>query len=111
MSRLLSIPDVTFRGRYRNFTLRAQDLVNLAFYCGLWLALFFAFPGTLLDHRTRAGLLIIGVFGTWRYSWWLVNFVRSQYFGRAVYPKMRAQADGVWQQGWRSGHVHFIMTT
>jgi mannuronan synthase len=103
--------DITFRGRYRNFTLRWQDMYNLALYLGIWFILFFTFPNSLHDPRTHTGMLIIGLFGIWRYSWWMWNLGRSQYYGHVRYPVMRAQADQLWRQGWRPRHIHFLMTT
>lgn len=103
--------DLTFRGRYRDFTLRWIDVAHLAFYAGLWVALYAIFPHHLLDPRTRHGLFLIGTIGLWRYSWWLANLFRSQYYGHVAYPRLRAHADRAWDLGRRPRHVHFMMTT
>jgi mannuronan synthase len=36
-------------------------------------------------------IVIVGVVGAWRYGWGLLHFVRSIYFRRVAYPKMRAE--------------------
>jgi glycosyltransferase Alg8 len=102
---------LSFRGRYRSFTLRWQDVANLAFYFGFWLILLLGFPGSLSDPHTHNGLLLIGAFGLWRYGWWTLNLVRSQYYGHVVYPELRRRANAVWRARWRPNHVHFLMTT
>jgi mannuronan synthase len=38
-------------------------------------------------------IVIVGVVGAWRYGWGLLHFVRSIYFRRVAYPKMRAEAE------------------
>ncbi len=102
---------LVFPGRYRTFRLRWQDAMHLYFYVSLWIIIFFSFPNGLNDPRTHAATIVIGAFGIWRYSWWFLNFGRSQYFGRVRYPNMRKKADAVWNAGWRPHHVHFLMTT
>jgi glycosyltransferase Alg8 len=100
-----------FKGRYRNFTLRWQDMLHLYFYVGIWCVILLSFPNGLYDARARnAAFFIVGI-SSWRYSWFIINFVRSQYYGRVRYPRMRAQADRLWAMGWRPAHVHFVMTT
>ncbi len=102
---------VAFKGRYRNFTLRWDDALHLYAYIALWCILFFSFPNSLHDARTRSALIVVGGIGLWRYSWWLINFFRSQYYGRVRFPHLRAQAERFWATDWRPPHVHFVMTT
>jgi len=102
---------LVFKGRYRNFVLRWQDVMHLCFYLGIWCTIAVAFPNGIQDVRTKNAALIIGGLGLWRYSWWFINFIRSQYYGRVHFPRMRAQADRLWAMGWRPSHVHLVMTT
>ncbi|MDE3060482.1 MAG: glycosyltransferase [Pseudomonadota bacterium] len=108
---MITPPDIVFKGRYRDFTLRWQDMVHLAFYGGIWTFIWLAFSPPLSDIRTHSALMIVGAFGLWRYSWWMLNFGRSQYYGRVVYPALRRYANLSWLEGWRPRHVHFVMTT
>jgi mannuronan synthase len=102
---------IAFKGRYRTFILRWQDLVHLGLYLGFWLVMFYGLPNTLDDPETRAGFLLIGIFGAWRYSWWMINLARSQYYGQVFYPAIRRRADFLWAKGQRPRHIHFLMTT
>ena len=49
-------------------------------------------PLDLLDPQNRPFIIVIGVIGTWRYSWALVHFVRAQYYKRWYFPRLRGLA-------------------
>lgn len=68
-------------------------------------------PNNIWDDELKKFTIILGVLGIWRYSWWLVHVVRAEIYQRQVFPKLRAQAEAIWQQGWRPRQVHFMMTT
>lgn len=80
-------------------------------YFGLCLIALDHLPNTLWDPRLRQVTIVIGALGIWRYSWWLTHAVRAFIYGRFVYPRMRRQAETVWQSGWRPRHLHFLVTT
>lgn len=70
-----------------------------------------SFPNRIFDPDVQKVTLTIGALAVWRYCWWMVHAIRSDIYRRVVYPKMRRQADAVWQAGWRPPVVHFMMTT
>lgn len=41
-------------------------------------------------------LIVIGLFALWRYSWLLVNYIRSLIYHFRIYPRLRAKAKEVW---------------
>ncbi len=68
-------------------------------------------PSIIWDPVLMQVSLVVGTIGLWRYSWWLVHVVRAEIYARVRYPKIRFQADNVWNEGWRPPHMHFMMTT
>ncbi|WP_373529764.1 glycosyltransferase [Nostoc sp.] len=42
-----------------------------------------------------SGLITIGAIGTWRWSWWIVQVVRSQIYLRVVFPLWRRRANQI----------------
>lgn len=68
-------------------------------------------PNNMWDPELRAVTVLIGTLGIWRYSWWFTHAMRAQIYARKVFPRLRAEANDAWTQGWRPRHVHFMMTT
>ncbi|MCH2037157.1 MAG: glycosyltransferase family 2 protein [Rickettsiales bacterium] len=97
-------PHITFRVEW-------MDLLKLYTFIMFWVCGLIALPNTIFDPVTRNVALLIGGIGVWRYGWWMINLGRSIYFGKYKFPKMRAQANHVWNDGWRPNHVHILMTT
>lgn len=94
----------------RRFRVDAEGLLGLFLYISGWIVIAQTVPNALDSYGYNA-MLFIGALGTWRYGWWMVNLLRSFFFGKVVFPRMRVMADRVWQNGWRPGHIHFMMTT
>ncbi len=65
----------------------------------------------LWDPEVKAITITLGALGFWRYGWWFTHVVRAEMFGNRVFPRIRRNADEIWNAGWRPRHVHFMMTT
>ena len=78
---------------------------------GLVVWAFMTVPNGLFDPATRTVIATLGFLAVWRYSWWATHAVRSERYGRRVYPAKRRRARAVWDSGWRPEGVHFMMTT
>lgn len=96
---------------HRKFQWDWQGVMELFLYMSGWFICAQTIPNTLWVDETFNALLFIGALGTWRYIWWMTNLVRSMLYAHRYYPRIRAYADRVWENGWRPGHVHFLMTT
>ncbi|UTW46606.1 glycosyltransferase [bacterium SCSIO 12696] len=68
-------------------------------------------PNTIWDGDLKKITITLGALGIWRYCWWFVHVVRSEYYQHRRFPQIRKTADAVWTDGWRPHHLHFMMTT
>jgi glycosyltransferase Alg8 len=80
-------------------------------YVAVILAALAAVPGPTWDRLGSKLFVTIGVIGIWRYSWWLLHFVRSQVYARIRFPRLREASERLWRDGWRPRRVHYIVTT
>jgi len=68
-------------------------------------------PNSLWDPDLKHITFTIGILGIWRYCWWFTHAVRAKIYETKTYPKLRSEADAIFEAGWRANHVHFMMTT
>ncbi|WP_048306420.1 glycosyltransferase [Halomonas sp. PR-M31] len=52
-------------------------------------------PPEVFSVESESFILAIGVIGAWRYSWWMIQAVRSVWYNRLVFPELRKKADAV----------------
>ena len=63
-----------------------------------------------VDYATNT-ILILGVLGTWRYSWATINFTRAVIFRRLVYPRRKARAHARFKAEGAPCHAFFLVTS
>jgi len=68
-------------------------------------------PIDLLDPANRPFIIVIGIIGTWRYSWALVHFCRAQYYKRVAFPRLRRRADALMAEATASGDADVAPAT
>lgn len=88
-----------------------KALLQLAGYIIICWLLIFLVPNKIWLPELKAVTITLGSLGVWRYSWWFVHVLRSEFYQHRRFPKIRSEADKVWRDGWRPRHVHFMMTT
>lgn len=88
-----------------------KALLQLAAYLIICLLLILLLPNKLWQPELKTVTITLGTLGIWRYSWWFVHVLRSEFYQRRRFPEIRAKADQVWRDGWRPRHMHFMMTT
>ena len=86
-------------------------LLNIGLFLATCIALLASLPNPFVDEDTRRLTFALGALGVWRYAWWLNHAVRSEVYQHRVYPRMRAEGQRIWNEGWRPRHLHFMMTT
>lgn len=86
-------------------------IYHVGFYFGCCLLGILLLPNPVWNAETKTITLVIGGLGLWRYGWWFTHAIRAFIYGRFIYPRMRAEGEQVWRDGWRPGHLHFMMTT
>lgn len=52
-------------------------------------------PRDIFSPESQSFFFVIGIIGIWRYSWWLVQALRSVWYNRRVFPSLRAEADAL----------------
>jgi glycosyltransferase Alg8 len=95
----------------RRFRFRFRDLYGLVAYVAVILGVLAAVPAHTWDRLSSRGFVTIGLIGAWRYSWWLLHFIRAQFYARVHFRKLREASEQVWRTGWRPARVNYIVTT
>ena len=95
----------------QKFEWRRRDLLALFVYVGLLGIAILEVPNRIWEGGTGRFILVIGVLGAWRYTWWFTHFVRAQIYEHIVYARLRRRAEALWHSGWRPEKIHFLMTT
>lgn len=101
----------TVRPKWNSFFC-LKDFLFLYFYLGfLWLG-FVNLPKSMaFYYEARSGLIVLGILGIWRYSWWALHVVRSLIYTYIVFPRRRYKANQIWDAGWRPQNLYFMLTT
>jgi mannuronan synthase len=94
--------------RPAKWTLRA--LAGIAAYVAICISVLSFLPTRVWLHDGRAFLGILGLFGLWRYAWWLTHVIRSEIYARRTYPALARAASARWDAGWRPRKLHFLVT-
>lgn len=50
-------------------------------------------PSEVFHPGSKSFILAVGLVGAWRYSWWFVQAIRSVWYNRRIFPRLRAEAD------------------
>src|SRR5947208_12894604 len=95
----------------RNFRLNPADLCRLLLWLGFLSALVLTLPNNFYAPQNRRIIIVLGLLGLWRYSWWFVHFVRSQIYARYMFPPLRQKAQALWDAGWRPKRILYMITT
>lgn len=82
-------------------------------YLALVVVLSTMVPRHAAEAAQHAGnaLLILGVLGTWRYTWAAINFTRAAIFVRWAYPRRKARARALFEARGIPCHAYFLVTT
>ena len=101
------INDCPRRSEKWSLAVRAQ----IALFFGVCVAALCTLPNPFYDPAVQQLTFALGALGVWRYAWWFNHALRSEYYAKRVYPKMRDRGERAWAEGWRPRHLHFMMTT
>ncbi|MGB8714699.1 MAG: glycosyltransferase [Onishia taeanensis] len=72
---------------------KVTELTTLLLGLALLVVLLVELPADVFSPESKSFFFAIGAIGIWRYSWWFLQAVRSVWFNRRVFPRMRAEAD------------------
>jgi glycosyltransferase Alg8 len=63
------------------------------------------------SHTAANAVLMLGILGTWRYSWAAINFTRAAIYHWIVYPRRKARAWARFEAQGAPSHAYFLVTT
>jgi len=91
--------------------LTVKSAFSLVFYIGLLLAIYSVMPEDSHKIWEHHLVVLVGVLGIWRYSWWFLNFLRARIFASLVFPRWRKKVTQIWKSGWRPEHIYFVIAS
>lgn len=89
----------------------ARDYARIFLYLGTLFVVFSELIRRYNDPLTGHLLMALGGISLWRYAWWFTHFARGQWYAERVFPKLRTEADLIWNRGWRPPYIVFMVTT
>ncbi|EWH02364.1 glycosyltransferase [Halomonas sp. BC04] len=72
---------------------RVSELITLLLGLALLIVIVSELPSEVFSPESQSFFFVIGGIAIWRYSWWLVQAVRSVWYNRRIFPRLRAEAD------------------
>lgn len=87
-------------------------LTHAAYFAGIVLMMSMI-PHDLFhySHAAAQTVLMLGILGTWRYSWAALNFTRAAIYHWYVYPRRKARAIARFNAEGAPSHAYFLVTT
>jgi mannuronan synthase len=79
--------------RDRSVASRVSELTALILGLALLVVILSELPSEVFSPESKSFFFAIGGVAVWRYSWWLVQALRSVWYNRRVFPRLRAEAD------------------
>ena len=72
---------------------RVSEFITLTLGLALLIVIISGLPSEVFSPESQSFFFVIGSIAIWRYSWWLVQAVRSVWYNRRIFPRLRAAAD------------------
>lgn len=85
--------------RDRSVASRVAEVTTLVLGLALLVVIIDGLPAEVLSPASQSFVFAVGGIALWRYSWWLVQAVRSTWYNRRVFPRLRAAADAAGDAG------------
>ncbi len=79
----------------RSVASRVTELTTLALTLAALVVVVAELPSEVFSPESKSFFFAIGAVGAWRYSWWLIQAIRSVWYNRRLFPRLRAEADAV----------------
>lgn len=74
---------------------RVTELTTFVFGMALLILIVSELPADVFSPESQSFFFVIGTIAIWRYSWWAVQAIRSVWYNRVIFPRLRAEADAV----------------
>jgi mannuronan synthase len=87
-----------------------KNLAGHGLYLSVMALLVLSIPGHAMGDVSR-GLIVVGVIGSWRYGWAILNFLRALYYIKLRYPHLRDRAGRTYAAQSMRAHAYFLVTS
>ncbi|GGX95221.1 mannuronan synthase [Litchfieldella qijiaojingensis] len=77
---------------------RLTEVTTFLLGLALLIVLLAELPRDIFSPDSKRFFFVIGAIGIWRYSWWFVQALRSVWYNRRIFPRLRAEADAIGAQ-------------
>ncbi|MFG6139118.1 MULTISPECIES: glycosyltransferase [Halomonas] len=78
---------------------KVTEVTALLLLLALLVLLLSELPSEVFSPASKSFFFAIGAIGAWRYSWWFVQALRSVWYNRRIFPRLRAEADAAGEAG------------
>ncbi|MFG6157237.1 glycosyltransferase [Halomonas sp. 1390] len=82
----------------RSVASKATEVATFILGIALLIVVVDGLPLDVFSTESKSFFFAVGAVGIWRYSWWLIQAVRSVWYNRRIFPRLRAQADAAGEQ-------------
>ncbi|MBB3141565.1 glycosyltransferase [Halomonas organivorans] len=89
---------------------KVTELTALVLLLTLLVVLLSELPAEVFSPASKSFFFAIGAIGAWRYTWWFVQALRSVWYNRRVFPRLRAAADAAGEAA-RPGELYVLCTS
>ncbi|MDX1466977.1 MAG: glycosyltransferase [Halomonas sp.] len=83
----------------RSVASKATEVATFLLGIALLIVVVDGLPLDVFSTESKSFFFAVGAVGIWRYSWWLIQAVRSVWYNRRIFPRLRAEADAAGEQG------------
>lgn len=77
---------------------KATEVATFLLGIALLIVVIDGLPLDVFSPESKSFFFAVGAVGIWRYSWWLIQAVRSVWYNRRIFPRLRAAADAQGEQ-------------
>lgn len=82
----------------RSVASKATEVATFILGIALLIVVIDGLPLDVFSPESKGFFFAVGAVGIWRYSWWLIQALRSVWYNRRIFPRLRAEADAAGEQ-------------
>ena len=83
----------------------------MTFLNGVYIVILSSALSPALLGSAGSAVLVVGLLGTWRYSWAAINFARAAFFRLIAFPRYKAAAQKRFDDSGLRSHAYMLVTS